>query len=103
MFLLNTQRARKTEPLVNLFFEKLNSPSFKTSVDNELIPITNDCIKCFLEGDTKKLYNNFSKLSEYQFMNLKPMIPNLYQDLWLKGIEGDTFKLKLCGAGGEYK
>lgn len=100
MFLLNTGRARKTEPLVNLFFEKLNTESFKNAVSERLIPITNNCIKSFLEGDIESLLENFDALSRFQYKHLQPMIPNLYQDLWKSGLDKGSFKLKLCGAGG---
>lgn len=100
MFLLNTGRARKTEPLVNLFLEKLNSKDFKKSVEERLIPITNKCINTFLEGNIGELFHSFEGLSDYQYHHFRPMIPTLYQDLWLKGLKTNEFKLKLCGAGG---
>ena len=32
--------------------------------------------------------------------NFKPMIPKEYRELWRKGIETNTYYLKLCGSGG---
>lgn len=100
MFLLNTGRARKTEPLVNLFLEKMKSDTFKLSVYEELIPITNDCINYFLEGDISSLLKRFEDLSRFQFKNFLEMIPKLYRELWENALESEAFKLKLCGAGG---
>jgi mevalonate kinase len=100
IFLLNTKRSRKTEPLVNLFLEKINNSSFNDVCENALKPITNDCITNFLAADTTTLLKNFKLLSEFQFEHLSPMIPKLYRDLWVEGINSDDYYLKLCGAGG---
>lgn len=100
IFLLNTKRSRKTEPLVNLFLEKTKNSHFNDLCENKLKPITNDCIKNFLDADTKNLLENFKKLSEFQFEHFSPMIPTLYRDLWIEGIKSNDYSFKLCGAGG---
>jgi mevalonate kinase len=100
MFLLSTGRSRRTEPLMNLFLEKSNTPSFVSDCKKYLIPITNSCIVDFLGGEISSLANNFHALSEFQFHNFKPMIPKLFQDIWAKGLKDKNFSLKLCGAGG---
>lgn len=100
IFLLNTKRSRKTEPLVNLFLEKTTNERFNQICEEELIPITNLCIDNFLKADTESLLINFKQLSEFQLEHLSPMIPKLYRDLWAQGIKSEDFSLKLCGAGG---
>ena len=100
IFLLNTKRSRKTEPLVNLFLEKTTNARFNDICENTLKPITNNCIQNFLEADMVKLTENFKLLSEFQFEHLSPMIPKLYRDLWVEGIKSGDYSLKLCGAGG---
>lgn len=100
IFLLNTGRPRRTEPLVNLFLEKLKRRDFQEFCHNELIPTNNICIESFLSGDKKQLFKKFGHLSEFQFEHFNPMIPKLLTNLWEKGIESDDFYLKLCGAGG---
>lgn len=100
IFLLNTKRSRKTEPLVNLFLEKTSNENFSLICDNVLVPITNKCIEHFLEANTKELLSEFKALSMFQYEHLSPMIPKLYRDLWLEGIKTDQYYLKLCGAGG---
>jgi len=100
IFLLNTKRSRKTEPLVNLFLEKSSNAHFNDLCENALVPITNDCIKNFLAADTTTLLENFKLLSEFQYEYLSPMIPKLYRDLWIEGIKSGNYSLKLCGAGG---
>ena len=100
IFLLNTGRARRTEPLVNLFLEKCNTKEFKAFCLKDLLPKTNECITHFLEGQWSDLYESFHELSRFQFEHFKGMIPKLYQEIWLEGIETKKFALKLCGAGG---
>ncbi|MGB0452835.1 MAG: mevalonate kinase family protein [Bacteriovoracaceae bacterium] len=100
MFLLNTHRARKTEPLVNLFLEKCKARDFTNLCNDVLIPTTNSCIENFLNQNTGMLLNSFKELSEFQLKNFSQMVPKLFHDVWCHGIDTDSFYLKLCGAGG---
>lgn len=100
IFLLNTKRSRKTEPLVNLFLEKTRNESFYNLVDDVLKPITNHCIDNFLSVDIDLLLKNFKLLSAFQHEHLSPMIPKLYRDIWSEGLSSNDYSLKLCGAGG---
>jgi len=100
IFLLNTGRPRRTEPLVNLFLEKCKAASFENLCDNVLAPITNNCIEAFITNDKESLFEFFRELSDFQFRHFGPMIPNLYSDLWKTGLKHENFYLKLCGAGG---
>jgi mevalonate kinase len=100
IFLLNTGRPRRTEPLVNLFLEKCKADSFSNLCDNVLAPITNNCINSFLSGDKESLFEFFRELSDFQFRHFGPMIPTLYNELWENGLKYENFYLKLCGAGG---
>ncbi len=100
LFLINTGRARRTEPLVNLFLEKCKDSSFEDLCRHDLRAITNQCINVFLEGRGSDLYENFGRLSAFQLRHFSPMIPKLYLDLWHQGLETSDYALKLCGAGG---
>jgi mevalonate kinase len=100
IFLLNTGRPRKTEPLVNLFLEKCRNPDFKELCQTELMVHNDNCINYFLAGQTERLFNELRLLSAFQLEHLEPMIPPLYRDLWKQGLSSQDFYLKLCGAGG---
>ncbi|MCP4913015.1 MAG: mevalonate kinase [Oligoflexia bacterium] len=100
LFLLNTGRSRKTEPLVNLFLEKCKNADFENSLVNDLLPLTNDCINYFLKGNVDQLIVEFQKLSQFQYELMAPMIPKLFHDVWKQGILSGEYSLKLCGAGG---
>lgn len=100
IFLINTKRSRKTEPLVNLFLEKCSNKFFDELCEYELAPITNACIDNFLDDDIASLEHNFKRLSKFQYEHFTAMIPKLYREEWHKGIESNQFYFKLCGAGG---
>jgi mevalonate kinase len=100
IFLLNTGRARRTEPLVNLFLEKCSQDNFSELCQKELIPITNKCIESFLEGNLGQVAENCRELSHFQFNHFTAMIPTLFRDLWQQGLKSEDYLLKLCGAGG---
>ncbi len=100
LFIINTARPRKTEPLVNLFLEKCRHDEFNHLLHNVLTPITNGCINSFLAGDTITLYERFRELSDFQYRHFQPMIPKLYRTLWREGLKNEEYYLKLCGAGG---
>lgn len=100
MFLLNTGRARRTEPLVNLFLEKLKDREFKSLFHRQLLPINDHCIHQFLAGNTRELLREFKKLSDFQYHHFTAMIPKLCMDIWHNGLVNDQYYLKLCGAGG---
>lgn len=100
VFLLNTARPRRTEPLVNLFLEKCTNESFMSACQNELIPQNDAAIEAFLGGDTDALFEHVKAISSFQQEYFKPMIPNLFRKVWQDGLESDTYYLKLCGAGG---
>ncbi len=100
IFLLNTGRPRKTEPLVNLFLEKMQNPEFADLCKNQLIPYNENCIYYFLEGETDKLFHELAKLSTFQLQHLNQMIPPLFRQIWQYGLDSGLYYLKLCGAGG---
>ena len=101
IFLLNTGRSRRTEPLVNLFLEKCSSNhEFEKLCHSVLLPITNGCITSFLERDISSLYEFFREISDFQYRHFTPMIPKLFQEVWKTGLKNEKFYLKLCGAGG---
>jgi len=100
VFLLNTGRPRKTEPLVNLFLEKCKNPDFTEICKNELAHYNDRSIEAFLEYDLEKLFENLALLSNFQFHYFNQMIPPLFRTAWEHGLNTQDYKLKLCGAGG---
>jgi mevalonate kinase len=100
IFLLNTGEPGETQPLVNLFLERLKQEGFRNMIRTEFKKYNDECIHAFLQGDVKPLFKNLRKLSQLALDNFKPMIPDLFHALWKQGIDSRAYYLKLCGSGG---
>jgi mevalonate kinase len=100
IFLLDTKRPRKTEPLVNLFLEKLKNEDFNTAFENEWCVYNELIINDFLNQNDVDFYKNLHKLSSFQFEHLSRMIPDDFKEIWKNGLETQLYTIKLCGAGG---
>ena len=100
VFLLDSGEVSTTAPMINIFMEKMKKDGFRKMLNNQFIKYTNRCVEDFLNGDLSSLFQNTKKLSKVVFDNFKPMIPNKYHSLWKKGIDNDSYFLKLCGSGG---
>jgi mevalonate kinase len=100
MFLHDTGISRQTGPLVSLFKSKLaNDNNFKNAVE-QLSAINKEAIQSYILGDRASLFTHFDQISKIQYVFFGEMIPEPFRKLWKKGLDSDTFKLKLCGAGG---
>lgn len=100
MFLHDTGISRQTGPLVSLFKSKLeNDNNFKNAVE-QLSAINKAAIQSYIMGDRISLFIHFDWISKIQYDFFSEMIPEPFRKLWKKGLDSDTFKLKLCGAGG---
>lgn len=100
IFLIDTGRPGRTQPLVNYFLDKCKEKDFRQKVKEKFIPYNDQCIKDFLKGETKSLFSNLYHVSKFLVENLTPMVPKLFRDLWLQGLETNAYYLKLCGSGG---
>lgn len=100
IFLLNSGMPGETEPMIQIFFEKLKNEGFRKTLKEEFIFYNNACIEAFLKKDMKPFFQNLKQLSLWALNNFTPMIPSDFLKIWKKGIETNTFYLKLCGSGG---
>ncbi|GIV34821.1 MAG: mevalonate kinase [Chitinophagales bacterium] len=100
IFLIDTGRPGRTQPLVQWFLEKCKQQDFLTLFHEHYIPFNDQCIRDFLKGETKNLFVNLYHVSKFLFENLEPMIPKLFRKSWQKGLETGAYYLKLCGSGG---
>lgn len=100
IFLLNTGSPGKTEPMVNIFMEKLKNEGFRKVMKKEFKKYNDACIEAFLNKDPQPLLSNMKKLSTVLFDHFRPMIPDVFHKFWKEGIETDSYYLKLCGSGG---
>lgn len=100
IFLINSGQPGETQPMVNIFMEKMKQEGFRTVMKEQFNKYNDACIQDFLKGRTQPLFQNLKKLSHLVLENFTPMIPLSVQELWQKGIDTNTFYLKLCGSGG---
>jgi mevalonate kinase len=100
IFLLNTQSPGETQPMVQIFMEKMKENGFRNMLKTEFKKYNDECIKDFLKGDFAPLFGNLKNLSALLLQNFSPMIPDAFQAVWKKGIETGDYYLKLCGSGG---
>jgi mevalonate kinase len=100
IFLLNSGQPGETQPMVNIFMEKLKEEGFRSMLKDQFTKYNDACIKSFLKGDIKPLFRNLKQLSNLLLENFTPMIPARFHEMWKKGIDSNAYYLKLCGSGG---
>jgi len=100
VFLLDSEQIGETEPMVNIFMNKMKNEGFRKMLNEEFVTYTEDCIHDFLQGNVSSLFGNVKKLSKVVLHNFKPMIPSPFHKIWEKGIQTNDYYLKLCGSGG---
>ena len=100
VFLLDSEQIGETEPMVNIFMNKMKNEGFRKMISEEFATTTDACIADFLQGDVKSLFGNVKSLSKIVLKNFKPMIPTAFHKVWEKGIATNDYYLKLCGSGG---
>jgi mevalonate kinase len=100
VFLLDSEQVGETEPMVNIFMNKMKNEGFRKMISEEFSTTTDACIEDFLQGNVKSLFGNVKSLSKIVITNFKPMIPDAFHKVWEKGIATNDYYLKLCGSGG---
>ncbi|MCF8246633.1 MAG: hypothetical protein K9J37_10280 [Saprospiraceae bacterium] len=100
IFLLDTGIQRQATPLIEYFLEKMKGEAFSASCRFELLPAVDSAIAAFLAGNGQLVFEKIHRIGEVQFRFLKKLIPGKFQPTWQQGLDGDLYKLKVCGAGG---
>ena len=100
VFLMDSGKTGSTAPMINIFMEKMKKDGFRKIINEKFIKHTNLCVDNFLKGDLNSLFNNTKKLSKIVLDNFKPMIPQEFHSIWKRGIDNNSYFLKLCGSGG---
>jgi mevalonate kinase len=100
LILIDTGQKGDTAPLVRAFMDQCKDHLFQEQLQNELIPITNQCINSFCAEEMDVFFQSVHLLSKFQYNHFEDKIPNGYKELWKTGIDSRQFSLKLCGSGG---
>lgn len=99
-WLLDTQKARQTAPLVDFFNQSCQNAAYLNSLKSDYIPTNERCLAAYLGGDISGLEAGMRSLSAQQLVLFEAMIPEFLRPFWAQGISSGDFYLKLCGAGG---
>jgi mevalonate kinase len=100
IFLISSGQPGNTQPMVNIFIEKMKEKGFRNMLKDEFNKYNDACIQSFLNRDISPLFDNVKKLSKLLLDNFSPMIPSVFHKLWKEGIDSNAYYLKLCGSGG---
>jgi mevalonate kinase len=100
VFLINSGNQGKTGPLVNIFLEKTKKNNGQGIDSQHLNNVTNEAIQSIIEGNNKDFFESLQELSAYQLKHFDPMIPEGFRSIWKKGLDQESYFLKLCGSGG---
>ncbi len=96
LFLLDSGIHRSTAHLVASFRAALKDPVYLLRLQQELLPAVSVAIRRMAGEDRGSFGDSFSLVSQLQRQLFGEMIPQSIRDVW----QGDTWHLKLCGAGG---
>jgi mevalonate kinase len=100
IFLLNTHKPGKTEPMVNMFLENCKQKDYLYAIMNQFLPLNNDCIQHLIKGEMNNFFEQLRNLSRFQYSWFADMIPDDYKHIWKHGFDSNDYTLKLCGSGG---
>lgn len=102
LFLLDTGISRSATPFIQWYNDQFDQEvSFREMVHPRLSALNNKAIQLLTkQQQSASLFEVFHQISHLQYQHLSRMIPEVFQQMWLEGIESDWFKLKICGAGG---
>jgi mevalonate kinase len=100
VFLLDSGSMGETAPMVNMFMQNMESPTFRKMIKEQFISYSDRCVEHFLSGDIISLFGDLKRLSKTVLTHFKPMIPEQFHALWKTGIDTNAYYLKLCGSGG---
>ncbi len=100
VFLLDSGSMGATAPMVNIFMQNMESPTFRKMIKEQFISYSDRCVEHFLSGDIISLFGDLKRLSKTVLTHFKPMIPEQFHALWKTGIDTNAYYLNLCGSGG---
>ena len=99
-YLVDTQKSRKTGPLVEVFKQKLEQPEFKKECVEQLSIDNSKAIAATVDEDSQSLESALSSISSLQFQYFQEMIPQKFKSMWKESLGTENVSFKLCGAGG---
>lgn len=97
LFLLDTRIPRHSAPLISYFVTNFDKKeSWQIEVESKWMSAAEQCIYSITSGHFSELEKAFSKLGDAQLKLVPNFIPPGLHPCW----KGESYHLKLCGAGG---
>jgi mevalonate kinase len=100
IFLVNTGKPGKTEPMVNQFLKNCEQPAYLSAIRDQFLPLNNTCIHHLINGEMNDFFEKLNDLSRFQYTYFADMIPDDFKPMWKHGFDSNQYTLKLCGSGG---
>ncbi|MFO7864582.1 MAG: hypothetical protein R6U85_11315 [Salinivirgaceae bacterium] len=97
LFLVDTRKTGKTEPLVHHFISMVHNKSIDR---HYLQDLNNSIINSLLTINYPQFWKLLSELSHWQQSFMQRMIPEEILPYWQKAMEQNICYMKLCGSGG---
>lgn len=101
-FLLDSGEIMDTGPLVKIFLEKMRNKDYRNVIVTDYIPLIQKMISTLtgqLRADPALV---FRAISDFQWKNLREMIPASVEDEWINGQVSNSYYLKINGSGGGF-
>ena len=94
---MDSGREREAGPLVDRFVQQFQSDTkWRSRIQNDWMAASNACLDYLMGQRHSDFGEHFSQLSDWQ-ASLSPwLIPDAIRSIW----QGDSYRLKICGAGG---
>lgn len=99
-FLLDTETVRSAGTWVKYFLQRCEEANFKTDVVTKLAAYNNEVIANFLNAQWNDFFENVTGISQLQINQLSEMTPPAFHQIWQESLQKETYRLKICGAGG---
>ena len=95
--LVNSERSRSTEPLVEKFLDRLESDVLFKNKISILSTLNNEIIEACLAQDSSTYNSCLKAISHIQYHHMQEWIPDHIKEIWKTD---SKCIMKLCGAGG---
>ena len=99
-YLFETGISRNTGPLVHQFLKDYSENDVFKENFHEFSLYSNQIIEAMAHGNKPEFIRLIKMISEIQLLHFTQMIPDKVKNFWSKGLKGEDYYMKLCGAGG---
>jgi mevalonate kinase len=99
-YLYETDMCRKTGPLVHQFIKDYAENDVFKENFHKFSNYSNEIIEALANENKLEFIRLIKKISELQLLHFAQMIPDKVKNVWSKGLKGEDYYMKLCGAGG---